>query len=454
MQRNAGRFTLLTLGLGLALSACTEQRPDPTAVETDVPQANLIASIASCGLTTPITDDVKNYFSNPDRQTAQAHARDLSKACSDGNVAGVRNSSRALLGMVRDAVNDNRRGDTATGARLVTNLLACLHMPCTTATTFPAVEDALLRRAMTETSGLFVLSAGESNQALARGRVAFSGLTAQWGTTISGGNWPADDALQIMLLYGAPAAGSGTSLKLAYDIKRWPHGAAYPLGGTVAVGACFYDATGPAEFVVPDPHPRNVGLRVKRNSGGQESLLPDARPAFCPVAGASADNERLLSASIIAPVFAVARSFRLTSAAVAMTDVGVRHVGGSATDFSNFDALDISTLLPLSWAPENVHPTVVKPGENFTLVALAAAVIGNSSVPVPGASARVFVYNNSGVPAGAETQGQTTGVTGHDGKVSFTINITKTGGYTVCVEALQTGYTFEQVCTPLFHVRR
>ena len=68
----------------------------------------------------------------------------------------------------------------------------------------------------------------------------------------------------------------------------------------------------------------------------------------------------------------------------------------------------------------------------------------------------VYIKKNRGIPAGAVLIGNTSGYTNEiDGTVTIDdLTIRKPGGYTICVRGELNGFTFQEVCSAKFHIRK
>jgi hypothetical protein len=98
-------------------------------------------------------------------------------------------------------------------------------------------------------------------------------------------------------------------------------------------------------------------------------------------------------------------------------------------------------------------PDVAAPGASLGPIRIRARSGGGT--PVERVLVTLYVLNNSGLPAGAVLLGDVTGYTTEDdGTVVIDgTSINKTGGYTICARGELEGFTFEEACSPMFHIR-
>jgi hypothetical protein len=439
VQRNV--VALLVL---LFAAACSEA---PTAAPEIEAEPQLSSHTTTCDLVSGLSTDVRNYFPQPERRAAQDVMKQLDSACKSGVQADVTLYASELLRMIESLLNAARGGDPVIGSRLGNGLLRCTRSLCSSAPLpQPLPGDALI--AAMSPQGTFAFRAGpDALPAVARDAVPFANGTnsALWGVELSAGyTWAQVSAADPVLIYGFPVANLAVSEvgigALQYDFRRWPRNGTFVNDNVVHVGVCLEH-----EVALPhDAQGRSLQARMQR----EQTLLSSAdRPGFCPP-----EPQEMQLASLFGGVALVARAvLPSTWFASALDDTSVRHVGGSALDFSRFAPVGANTAGYLEMVQGPV--AVATAGESIGTIKVRAWSGGDTRMER--VRVTLSVENNSGEPAGALLQGTTVQFTDEqDGMAVFEgTSIPKPGGYIICATGELAGFTFERVCSSLFHVR-
>lgn len=407
------------------------------------------AALLTCDLTSAMTADVRSWFPQPERRTAQETMRLLAASCSAGDAVAVDGYAVSLLRAMEAVADDGRGGDAVIGSRLANALLACTTGGGCSAAALPGLD---LTGALALPAGLFRLYTGAmSAPAVARGTVSFADFDGQqnaalFGVELTGGwSWTAaNGGSHLVLLYGQPITEDPLDLsepgfgELQYDFNRWPRTGPFVSDDIVHVGVCFTSE-------VALPHDHDTGESGQPRMQREGTLLSDYAPTFCPPADGA------LQASLLGTFAAFTRSVLPARWLAMFTDVRTPKVGGSALDFSRFApvAADPEGRLEMLTGPVSVAGT----GQSIGPVVIRA--LSGGGTPMERVLVTLYVANNSGVPAGAELVGDPTGYTvENDGTVTIDgVTINKTGGYTICARGELNGFSFTEACSDLFHVR-
>jgi hypothetical protein len=435
--------------LGLLAVACSDRSSpvDPDGFAT--PEAASFAHGPACDLTQGIRADVREYFPNgsTERRVASDKAQDLQKACDTGDQNQVVGLATDLLDMIEALLDDGRGGSATVGSRLANRLLACWVSPCSSAHV-PGLE---LVGPMSP-YGLFAVRGEDQDPAVARGAFPFRDVEGEenralWGVEVKE-DWSEIMLATHVLVYGNRAGGAGQDVNdtpvggVAYEIKRFPDEGPFNGVELVQVGLCLARGITPSSDVLQE--------RVQRNS----TILTPHDPGFC-----NALQSSLLSraGSTIASIASYARNFFAEPLLAAIRRTTVSGVGGSPFTFSEFTAVfaDPNGSLELVKPP----PSVVVVGDPFSIEIQA---LSGGGTPIERVVVTLAIDGNSGAPAGATLTLHPSGETGtsvqletdeEDGKATFNVSVNKPGGYVLCATGDLAGFTFEPVCTDLFHAR-
>lgn len=446
-MRNDALYRVLAPGiLGVALLACSDPPSAPEELD-HFAAAPGGPSSSTCDLVKDITSDTRSFFPVSDRKAVLDAVSVMGTACKNGNTSATNAAAWDVLGLVDALVNAGKGGDPLVGSRLLNALIACTKGLCVSAD----LESPLIDfQPALGPLGLFGVRTEGSLPIVARNPMPFgAGIanSARWGVESS--NWKTVIAGQNntkIIIFGAPApvlvqlqdAGIGN---LQFNLNRFP-GTGQFADGELHVGACF--AT---EYVLPhidgDENKPHMPERIQRNSVLLETL--PAGPTFC-------GQNNLQTASIFGGAASFLRNLvPETWRLVFFGDRSVTVVGGTPLDFSTFSAVTAQAdgFLEMLQGPDSV---VVK-GESIGNIKIAAK--SGAGTPMEKVKITLSVYNNQGVPAGAELSGTIEGYTSEDdGTVTFSEAVLgKAGGYIICANGELSGFTFEQACSPLFHVR-
>ncbi|HEU5208627.1 MAG TPA: hypothetical protein VFU06_04380 [Longimicrobiales bacterium] len=407
-------------------------------------------AVLACDLTRTMIADVRSWFPQPERRDAQETVRSLADACTVGNTTLVTELAVALLGSMEALADAGRGGDALVGSRLANALLACTSGEGCTAAALPDID---LSAALSLPAGLFRIYTGDmAAPAIARGLVPFVDFdgnqnAALFGVELSGGwSWTAaNGGTPLVLLYGAPVVEGGLDLLepgfggLQYDVKRWPRPGPFVGDDIVHVGACFT-----SEVTLPHDHETNESAQPRMQREG--TLLSAYSPTFCP------PGDVPQQASLLGPIATLTRSVLPARWLAMLSDVRTPRVGGSALDFSRFApvAADAEGRLEMLSGPASVATL----GQSIGTIVIRA--LSGGGTPMERVRVTLYVFGNSGVPAGAVLVGDPSGYTiENDGTVAIAgLTINKTGGYTICARGELSGFTFSEACSGLFHVRR
>jgi hypothetical protein len=437
--------------LGLLAVACSDRSSpvDPDGIAT--PEAASFAHGPACDLTQGIRSDVRDYFPNgsTERRVASDKAQDLQKACNAGNEDEVVRLATDLLDMIETLLNDGKGGSATVGSRLANRLLACWDSLCSSAHV-PDPELELV--GPMSPYGLFAVRGKDRVPAVARGAFPFTDVEGEenralWGVEVKG-DWSKIMGATQVLVYGHRAGGADQDVKdtpfggVAFEIKRFPDEGPFNGVELVQVGLCLARGITPSSDVLQE--------RVQRNS----TILTPHDPGFC-----NALQSSLLSraGSTIASIASYARSFFAEPLLAAIRRTTVSGVGGSPFTFSEFTAVfaDPNGSLELVKPP----PSVVVVGDPFSIEIQA---LSGGGTPIERVVVTLAVDGNSGAPGGATLTLHPNGETGtsvqletdeEDGKATFNVSVNKPGGYVLCATGDLAGFTFEPVCTDLFHAR-
>lgn len=434
---------LRSMGLLVPLvlvSACTDpvstpDSPDATRVEVT------LDAVLSCDLTSSMSADVRGYFPQPERRTAQEVMRGLASACSAGDAVLTSQYAIQLLGMIETTLEADRGGDPVVGSRLVNALLACTTVHGCSSAGLPGVDFV----GALSTAGLFALHTGSSGApAIARDAIPFTDfsnnqnsalfgaeLTAGWSWTQVNGGVP------LVLLYGNPVPSQQTGFgALKYDFQRWPHTGDFVADDLVHVGVCFAQEVELPHDPVTD---KSTQPRMKRGN----TLLSSYTPTFCP--------PTTQNASLLASITAFAKTVLRSTGFMALGDIRTPVIGGSPIGWSHFspEAANVEGRLVMLDGPA----AVTNVGQSIGPIRIQA--LSGDPVPMERVLVTLYIYNNSGAPAGAVLVGNASGYTGEgDGTVVIDgLSIDKAGGYTICARGELTGFTFAEACSSLFHMR-
>jgi hypothetical protein len=431
----------------LVVSACTDvtTAPPPDATIVDATSH----AVLTCDLTTGMTSDVRSYFPQPERRAAQETMRLLGTACGAGDPLLTAQYAFDLLAMIETLLEAGGGGDAVVGSRLANALLACTTEAGCAAAALPGLS---LVGPMSHPAGVFALYVGSSAEpAVARAGIAFVDFadeqnSALFGVELSDGfSWTQVNGTDFVLIYGQPAFKGDLNLQetsigdLVYQFNRWPSPGPFVDDDIVHIGVCFLHE-------IELPHDDQTGKSTLPRMQREGTLLSSYSPTFCPT------PETIQTASVLAPLTAFARSLLRTSGLIALDDVKAPRVGGSALDFSHFAPVAANTEghLEMLTGP----PDVAAPGASLGPISIRARSGGGT--PVERVLVTLYVLNNSGLPAGAVLLGDD--VTGYTTEDDGTVvidgtSINKTGGYTICARGELEGFTFEEACSPMFHIR-
>ncbi|MHB1170701.1 MAG: hypothetical protein ACYC28_15605 [Longimicrobiales bacterium] len=425
-------------------TAPTTTGPDPVATHATT------TALLACDLTGDMSKDVRNWFPQPERRTAQETMRALSSTCTAGDATRLTESAIAMLHAIESVADAGRGGDALVGSRLANALLACTTgSGCTSG----AVPNLDLVDALTHSAGMFRIYTGSmALPAVARGIVPFVDFdgnqnAALFGVELSDGwSWTAaNGGTSLVLLYGAPILEGGLDLlepgfgDLQYDVKRWPTLGPFVDDDIVHVGACFT-----TEVALPHDHETNESTQPRMQREG--TLLSAYSPTFCPPV------DTPVQASIAGSFATLTRAVLPGRLLTMFSDVRTPRIGGSALDFSRFApvAADVQGRLEMVNGPISVATA----GQSIGNIVIRA--MSGGGTPMERVQVTLYVFGNSGVPAGAVLVGEASGYTiEDDGTVSLDgLTITKPGGYTICARGELNGFSFSEACSGLFHVRR
>jgi hypothetical protein len=436
--------TVVAVCTVLLLAACGEE---PSPVQQDaIPQQVVESSHrTTCDLTQSLSQDVGSYFPQPERRDARESMRTLDRACKDGDQAGTRDAAHALLDQMEAVLDAGRGGDVVVGARLANGLLACTVSLCTSLQ-LPGLNLA----PALGPNGLFAIRSTDTKDALARGTIPFtdpSGTpnSAQWGIEVDQ-SWAVLLGASPVLIYGAPAGENAIPLKdqslagLKFDLNRWPDTGPFD-DDLLHVGVCF-------EEEIPLPHGGAHGRSLLERMQREGTLLSAYAPGFCNASPAAFG----LANAARGALHALARIvLPQPLRAFVRDDRRAPHVGGSAGDFSIFAAVaaDTAGTLEMVSGPNSV----VQAGESLGVVRVKA--VSGSGTPMERVRVTLAVENNSGEPAGAELFGGTVQYTDEEAGIATFDNVwvDKAGGYIICATAELAGFSYERVCSELFHAR-
>ena len=436
MRPISGRL-ILPLLAPLALAACMDNAPSALPAEPELPlQAAL--SPGDCTLSKDLAQAARSWFPRPERNDAASLAQDLHRACTREQPAAVKTNALALLDMMETMLNEGRGGPAGDGSSLANVLLACTRGLCN-----PAGNPGLdLVAALQHAAGVFAIRHGseDSRPVQARSWTPFSDGVADnhalWGIDVDA-PWAEVANADPVLLYGTPVStlqlldpGLGG---LQYDFNRWP--AVGLFDDELHVWVCFADEAGLPH--APDVEPEG---RMQRES----TLLEDYTPN-CPQYVASS------GATLATPFMRLARAIlpQPLHAFAMRTDRGVRHIGGSPLDFSRFAPVGANPDGELEW--EVPPASVVTVGGALNVQVRART---GSGTPIEKVRVILEVAGNQGAPAGAFVSDNEALTREADGIAVFDkAAVNKPGGYTICARGELDGFTFEPVCSTMFHAR-
>ncbi|HEX6308064.1 MAG TPA: hypothetical protein VFZ69_07745 [Longimicrobiales bacterium] len=437
--RKTGPLVAVLLAIGCTDPVSTPDAPGATRVDVT------LGAVLACDLTSSMTADVRDYFTQPERRTAQDVMRLLSSACSAGDATLTTQYAVQLLTMIETALEAGRGGSATVGSRLVNALLACTTAEGCSSAGLPV--PALNLVGAMSTGGLFSLHTGASGvPAIARDAIPFTDFSgnansALFGTELTAGNsWTAvNGGTHLVLIYGSPVAGAGQQgfASLRYDLERWPDTGNFIADGLVHVGVCF------AQEVVL-PHDPVTGKSDQARMRRESTLLSNYSPTFCPPV--------VQNASVLASLTAFAKTVLRSTGFMILGDTRTPIVGGSPIGWSQFgpEAANVEGRLVMETEPA----AVTNVGESFGPITIQA--LSGDGTPMERVLVTLYIFNNSGTPAGAVLTGTVSGYTSEiDGRVVIDGNsIDKAGGYTICARGELTGFTFEEDCSSgVFHMR-
>ncbi len=404
----------------------------------------------ACDLVSGMSVDVKSWFPKPERTDAEKVMKALAAACVNEDTKLRTQLSTTLLQGMEWIVDAGRGGDAAIGSRLANALLACTTDAGCTSTALPGID---LASALSASAGIFRVYTGDMDgPAVARGVMPFVDFdgrqnTALFGVELTGGwSWTAaNGGTPLVLLYGAPVVDDPLTLlepgfgALQYDVKRWPRNGPFVGDNIVHFAACFASE-------VALPHDHATGQSTQPRMQRENTLLTTYVPTFCPPTGGA------LQASLLGSVIAVTRSVLPARWLAMFSDIRTPVVGGSALDFSRFApvAADVGGRIEMVSGPAEV----VKAGTSIGPIVVRG--LSGGGTPMERVRVNMYIEKNRGIPAGAVLIGNTSGYTNEiDGTVTIDgLTIRKPGGYTICVRGELDGFTFQEVCSAKFHIRK
>ncbi len=464
--------TIVLIGAGLLIGACQD---DPAELN---PVAPRLAGGPNAGCDVKdATRAARDYFTDNGRGSFQARALDeldvAEAACDADDSAAYVASFFAMAGLIEGGMAAGATGDPADGNTLLQELLglttgsgelifdACNGAAgCTNWEGFPTLPD--FTSALSSADGAFAVPDPTSADVVCSGHAhPCSGVDPDpledgdtWGV-FPPSSWAASTG--EVLIYGAPSSGGSPTAEAllaagipVYDWFLIPNRSPFPMDEELVVGLCSEASAAVAE-----------GL-IQRGTGG--TILEEAGLPWCgnhmTLGGSESFLGRLASAigSLLNPV-----------PQPLVATVALSSPGGSAGGFTTFYAVDVPINAALEWLNPPVDGRVGQPlvgADGKPVKVLAKTTTGSPFTPLEQVALQVRVKDNNGlVPSGGEFAGPTcsnsvcTGITrgdelGMPGTFEFPgINLTKTGGYRMCVRGTLAPFVFGEVCTGLFNVR-
>lgn len=429
------RRSAVFLCLTLVLASCegTSNTPVSPAVDGPGPVAAVGGSLTTLE-GSPLTCDFKaaeafarEYFDQPERQSAGEILREMRKAFEGGDVTGARELGFDVLA-VAETVADagTAAGTPEDGSDLTNAVLACMDVGHETAVDFSGALALF---------GAFAVRGGTDEPelqpaVLARGSSPLWGAepvaSAPWAESLGQPGDPGDRRL----LYAFPLTSTGfteeTPVSSAYEWNAVPTPALIPFASDLSVGAC---------LAQPDPK-----LRVQRSA----TILPFTALGFCPDAASSsfvdASGHQGLVERVTGALAAVLAPRPLHASAALIGGVGGRLGGFSPVVVVDAGAVNLTFT---------VQPVDAIVGEAFPVQVTAR---GNGGTPLPEVTVTLAISENNA--SFGELSGTTVVTTGTDGVADFLVSLNKPGGFRLTASGNLSGFETSVATSELFHIKQ
>lgn len=453
-MRNVATGFILPGMFLLGLTGCDRAETLPTEADATL-QAAITAG--NCGLTFDLGKDANSYFSSPAKQAAKTLTDAIAAACTAENQAAVTSNAIQLLALMESVLEQGTGGSAAAGSAVANSALACTRGLCNmNDRPSPLINFA----AAFGPTGTFAIRHGKDDvrQVRARGWVKFAdqGPTgtfvenwALWGIDVDE-PWKDVAKADPVLIYGWDTGATGTLDpavgKLEYNFKRFPANVGQFQDDDLHVWVCFAETA--ALLVHDDDHDDHDDPELNGRMQREGVLLSTYEPK-CPT------YPSLQAASIFAPFAKLMRNLapRSLFASAMRYDTRTPHVGGSPLDFSRFVPVAVNANALLEWEVPPASNVVV--GGSLAPGGVKVKATTLAGTPMEKVVITLYVLNNSGAPAGAEVSNAEATTAEANGIATWPdASVNKPGGYIVCASGKLEGFTFQTICSDMFHAKK